>query len=96
MCLGKGGEAYQEIASLGAELACRRCELQSVVLSGDDAGRAQFFNSLSEEELEVLGLEQRSIRHHPDDYLSIVGDGRVPSIAVDGVYVDVCRELDKS
>ena len=81
---------------MGAWFAYHICELESIVLSGDDAGRAQFLYSFSEEELEILGLYQRGIRHHPYEWLSIVGDGRVPPVTVDGVDGNVCCELDNS
>ena len=40
MGLGEGGEAHQEIATLGAGLSFCRDELERVVFSGDDSGWA--------------------------------------------------------
>ena len=89
MRLGEGGEAYKDIASMGAGLPFCRYELQRIVFYGDDPGWALFRYALSEEEFEVLGLCQRGTSHHPDDELSIVGDGQVSPIAMDRIDGDV-------
>jgi hypothetical protein len=94
MRLGEGGEAHQEISSMGTGLSFCRDELKGIVLCGDDPWWAKFRYALTEEEFEILRLRQRGTCHHPDGELAIIWNGRVSAVAVDRVDGDVGGELD--
>ena len=94
MRMGEGGEAHQEIATLGVGLSFCRYKLKRIVFSGDDPGWALFRYALAEEEFEVLGLRQMRTRHHPDDELTVICNGRVSPVAVNRVDGDFGGDMD--
>ena len=59
-------DAYEEVASLCAELPWRQDKLEGFVFSGNDAKRAEFGDALSDENLKVLGVCKCGTCHHLD------------------------------